>query len=96
MTDSLWQSATGTRTQVAFTANSGMPRILRVSRTIFSSSDVYPSPSPPCSMKDPICGIRLNPIGRWNTVWAKDDPSSAAFVDSSSSVVPASPAPLTA
>ena len=35
---SLWQFATGTRTQVAVTGRSGSPMILRVSYTIFSSS----------------------------------------------------------
>ena len=37
---SLWQLLTGMRTQVALMAMSGASRILRVSRTILSSSDV--------------------------------------------------------
>jgi len=58
MMHSLWQLATGIRTQVALIRIESSPRILRVSYTIFISSLVYPS-----SFTLPICGIALKAIG---------------------------------
>ncbi len=40
-----WPVKTGTRTQVAVTARSGMPRILRASLLYFCSSSVSSEPS---------------------------------------------------
>ncbi len=51
---SLWQLATGTRTQVGQTWIESSPRIFRVSWTIFISSEVYP-----WCFGEPIWGMQL-------------------------------------
>ena len=58
LTASEWPVWTGTRTQVALTAISPSPRILRVSLISLRSSSVWSSPA----AKLPACGSALNAI----------------------------------
>ena len=95
---------TGTRTQVADTARSGMPRILRLSSRSFCSSLVSSEPS---STSVPASGTTLKATGATNSVGtgkATADPSRASAAEpsavfctcSASSAMPAEPAPETA
>ena len=104
--DSEWPVYTGTRTHVAETARSGIPRIFLLSSRSLCSSLVSSAPS---STKVPAKGSTLKATGPAKTVGAGNSESSAEpskvssaarsptlRTCSSSSCTPAPPAPETA
>ncbi len=84
-TDSEWVVTTGTRTQVAETFRSGIPRILRASLRTFSSSDDQPS-----SFTEPAHGTTFSTSGAGNGESAADRPAAARASATSPPVTPTS------